>query len=132
MKKQARYNKQGDKFAHCVTVAPKPGGPSPTYSYQFPYKQGVNVIMKWAQKVRPIKDLTRYLQGCALQRYRDYLVEYNGKDYEYWFRDAKISLLFSLRCSLMQQTRRGQGHRFRIECPHCRKIHDTHSVRWTL
>ena len=132
-KQKARYNKHGIKFAHRVTVAPAPNSPDPTYSYKFPTLQGTQVIEKWAQKVRPIKDLTRYLHGCDLKRYKDYLVDFNGTDYEYWFKDSRTSLLFSLRCSFMKQTRvGGRTHKFKVECPDCHKQIDQEDIEWTI
>ena len=133
MTKKARYNKHGDKFEHCVTIAPQPGQPDPTYSYKFPTLEGNQVVEKWAKKVRPIQDLTRYLQGCGLKRFRDYLIDFNGQDYEYWFRDSRVALLFSLRCSFMKQTRQHAGsHRFKIECPDCHKHIDQEDIEWRI
>ena len=90
------------------------------------------MVERWAKKVRPIKDLTRYLQGCGLKRFKDYLIDFNGQDYEYWFRDARMALLFSLRCSFMKQTRAAhRSHGFKIECPDCHKHIGQEDIEWT-
>ncbi len=129
--KQAIYNKKGTKFSHCIRV-PKDPNMDATYSFKFPVLVGVTVEERWGTKVRPIKSLTTYLQGCSLKRYHDYMVQYSPttKHYEYWFREAKYATLFSIRCATMQQSVRGKGYPFKIECPHCQQTfrHPT----WTV
>ena len=130
-KKKAIYNTSGTKFSHCVRV-PKDPKMDATYSFKFPVLTHKGVETRWGTKVRPIKSLTTYLQGCSLKRYQDYMVQYDNlsKHYEYWFKDPRMALLFSLRCSYMKQKTAGKGYPFKIECPNCQ--HQFRNPTWTV
>tara|TARA_R110000823_G_C15655585_1_gene471461 strand:+ start:110 stop:508 length:399 start_codon:yes stop_codon:yes gene_type:complete len=130
MKKKtpAVYNKQGTRFGHCVAVARDPNT-DPTYSYKFPVVRNGHVKELWARKVRPIPSMTRYLHGCSLKRYRDYVVQYDRGQYQYWFRKGKYATLFAIAVSGVLATP-VKGHRFQIECPHCHGKFDRQQIVW--
>mgnify|MGYP003115135604 FL=1 len=129
-KTPAIYNSKGKRFAHCVKV-PRDPNTKPTYSFKFPVLIGTAVEERWGTKVRPIKSLTAYLKGCSLKKYEDYMVGYNvaSKHYEYWFAQGKYATLFAIRCAMMQQSVRGKGYPFNIECPQCQ--HQFRHIKWT-
>ena len=61
------YNKHGKQFSHKVSIARDPNL-DPVFRYMFPVKRGNIVEKKWASKIRPIKSLTKQLQGLNLKR----------------------------------------------------------------
>ena len=125
------FNKEGKEFAVMVAVDKDPNQ-DPTYSHKFPTMVGNKVVERWSTKVRPIKSLTAFLQGCQLKRNKDYMIDYNPKTkkYEYWFDDGQNAFMFSLMCGTMKQTLAGSGHKFDIQCPHCAGIIDSHDISW--
>jgi hypothetical protein len=127
------YNKKGTHFDLLVKV-PKDPSTDPTYSYKFPTLIGGQVVEKWARKVRPINDLTKYLQGCSLKRYVDYMVDFNTStlNYEYWFNDPQYQLMFSLYVGGMKQSTKGKGYAFSISCPHCQAKIKRPDIEWDL
>lgn len=131
--KMAVYNKEGEMFDLKVKVAKDPNT-DPVYSYKFPVLRGTQVKELWARKVRPIKDLTKYLQGCNLKRYKDYMVSYNAQsqNYEYWFKDAQYQMLFALAISGMKQSTKDKGYAFSITCPCCNTNIEKKDIKWDL
>jgi hypothetical protein len=124
------FNKNGDEFTHLVTVAKDPSV-DPTYSYKFPARQQNGTIKElWAQKIRPIKDLTTLLRGVQLKRNVDYMLEYNHGRYEYWFKEAKHATLFSLIVPQTGQSLASGGQQFDVECPHCANTFPTSQIKW--
>lgn len=127
------FNKQGVEFKHPVRIPRDPNGPPPTYSHSFPVigKRG-KVEERWSTKVRPIKDMTRILQGCQLKRNQDYMIEYNEATqmFEYWFLDPRNQTMFAIAASNLKQTVASQGPKFDIECPHCQGHFGTHQIKW--
>lgn len=131
MAKTSMFNKQGTEFTHLVTVARDPNGPPATYTHSFPVLgKGGRVEERWSTKVRPIKDMTRVLSGARLKRNQDYMVDYNGKEYEYWFLDAKWAMMFQIAASGLTQTLVSKNHKFDIECPHCHNNFTTEQIIW--
>lgn len=126
------FNKQGVEFKHPVSIPRDPNIP-PTYSHSFPViGKGGKVEERWSTKVRPIKDMTRILQGCQLKRNHDYMIEYNEATgmFEYWFLDARNQTMFAIAASNLKQTVASQGPKFDIECPHCQGHFGTHQIKW--
>jgi hypothetical protein len=127
------FNKHGIEFKHPVQVPLDPNGPPPTYTHSFPVigKRG-KVEERWSTKVRPIKDLTRILQGCRLKRNQDYMIEYNEATqmYEYWFLDPRNQLMFAIAASTVKQSHAAQGPKFDIQCPHCLNQFATKDITW--
>jgi hypothetical protein len=125
------FNKEGKEFNTMVAVDRDPKQ-DPTYRHKFPTMVGNKVVERWSQKVRPIKSLTRFLQGCQLKRNQNYMIDFNAKTdkYEYWFDDAQNALMFGLMCGSMKQTLAGSGQKFDIVCPHCAGIIDSHNIHW--
>lgn len=124
------FNKNGDEFTHCVKVAKDPSV-EPTYSYKFPARQNNGTVKElWAQKIRPIKDLTTLLRGVQLKRNIDYMLEYNAPYYEYWFKQAKHATLFSLIVPQTGQSLASSNGHFDIECPHCAGLFPTTQIKW--
>jgi len=125
------FNKTGTEFTHLVCIDRDPNI-EPTYSHKFPTRVGQMIVERWSTKVRPIRSLTRILQGVNLKRNQDYMIDYNPKtqQYEYWFQDAKMATLFALVCSTMQQTVSLPGNQFDIECPHCQGQFSTRDIKW--
>jgi len=132
-KKIGVHNKEGQLFDLRVNV-PKDPNTTPTYSYKFPSMVGTKLVEKWACKVRPPKDLTRYLSGCNLKRYKDYIVEYNqqSQNYEYWFQDPHYQLMFSLAVAGMKQSTTSKGYPFKIVCPCCNTTIKNEEIEWSL
>ena len=130
-KKKAIYNTSGTKFSHCIRV-PKDPNQDATYSFKFPVLTHKGVEERWGTKVRPIRSLTAYLQGCSLKRYQDYMVQYDAltKHYEYYFREAKYATLFAITCATMLQKTARKGYPFKIECPNCQ--HQFRHPTWTV
>ena len=123
------FNKAGKEFTELVTIPPQPGQPT-TYTHKFPVKVGNTVEERWSTKVRPIRDLTNILRGCQLKRNQDYMVNFNGKEYEYWFENSKHALMFQIAASTLKQTVSPKGDKFDIECPHCQKVFATDQITW--
>ena len=128
-------NKQGKRFSHMVGVAKDPNT-EPTYSYKFPVLRGLKVTELWAQKVRPIKSLTYYLQGLRLKRYTDYMVHYDQarQQYEYWFKSKRITQQFAAHlfiANIKHQPLKNKGYRFNIECPNCSTHISREDIKWT-
>ena len=124
------FNKKGVEFTNLVTIPRDPNGPPPTYSHKFPVVVGNKVKERWSTKVRPMKDMTRLLNGCKLKRNIDYMVAYNGKDYEYWFNNANHSLMFAIITSGMKQSISVPNHKFNVVCPHCSTQFPTEEITW--
>lgn len=127
----AVFNKQGDKFEHLVKID-CPKDHSPTYSYKFPTVVGTKVINRWACKVRPIKSMTKYLQGCELKRYIDYIVDFDNKtnQFQYWFKEGQYATLFALRVSGMQQEYGTKKPQLHACCSNCGHTVPRHEIEW--
>ena len=125
------FNKEGKEFSTMVAVDRDPNQ-DPTYRHKFPTMVGNKVVERWSQKVRPIKSLTRFLQGCQLKRNQDCMIDFNAKTnkYEYWFDDGQNALMFSLMCGHMTQTLAGSGHKFAVECDQCKNIMYPEQITW--
>ena len=123
------FNKQGDEFTHMVNV-PRDPNTNPTYSHTFPVKVGNHVEERWATKVRPIADMTKVLGGSGLKRYKDYMVDFNKGQYEYWFKESLDAAMFKLAsCGVLQ--RMGMpGAKFKIKCPCCSSVFDKTDIEW--
>jgi len=128
----AIFNKKGDEFKHLVTV-PKDPNTEPTYTHPFPVAVAPNrVEERWSTKVRPIKDLTKCLQGYNLKRNIDYMVDYNAvsRQYEYWFMNDDDAFWFKLTAGHMTQSFAPKGPVFQIECPCCNQVFDKKDIIW--
>jgi hypothetical protein len=125
------FNKHGVEFKHLVKIPKDPNSPA-TYTHSFPVQVGNRIEERWSTKVRPIKDLTRILQGCQLKRNQDYMIDYNEgtQMYEYWFLDPRNQLMFAMASSNLKQTTIVNGHKFDIECPHCQTHFATTQIKW--
>lgn len=125
------FNKQGTEFNFKVEIDRDPTI-NPTYSHPFPVLVGNTVQERWSTKVRPIKTLTRMLQGVQLKRNQDYMIDFNIKTdkYEYWFRDGPTAMMFQLMCGHLKQNVSQPGHKFDIECPHCQATFPTEDIKW--
>lgn len=123
------FNKQGVEFTHLVTIPPSPNQ-SPTYSHKFPVRVGNRVEERWSTKVKPIKDLTNILKGCALKRNQDYMVEFTKGLYHYWFLDKRHAFMFQIASSNFTQSVAPKGHKFDIQCPHCQTQFATEQIVW--
>lgn len=126
-------NKEGKEFTHCVTLA-CPKGHKPFYSHSFPIAVGNKVVERWSTKPRPIKEMTVYLRGCNLKRYKDYMVEYNPKttNFEYWFAEAPMAMLFQLRVSTLQQEFKQPGQHLTAVCPKCNHKMNRWDIDWEV
>lgn len=124
------FNKSGRKFEHKVSIQRDPNV-EPTFSYTFPVKRGTKVDMLWARKVRPIKSLTRQLQGLNLKRNVDYMIEYNAltETYDYYFHDAKHQTIFALVNLGTSQPLKNNPH-IMVECPVCLTKMEKHDLRY--
>ena len=127
------FNKQGDEFANLVEVV-RPKDHTPTYSHSFPVAVGNRVEERWSTKARPIKSMTKYLQGCALKRYKDYMVDYNPRSskFEYWFKESKYALLFQLAVSNLEQEYTDQKPRLTAVCPSCNHKMNSWDIDWEI
>jgi hypothetical protein len=124
------FNKKGVEFTNLVKVPLDPNSPPPTYSHKFPVVVGNKVTERWSTKVRPMKDMTRLLSGCKLKRNIDYMVGFNGKDYEYWFHNSNHALMFAIITSGMIQSFSTSKRKFDIMCPHCNTPFPTEKITW--
>ena len=129
----AIYNKKGTEFTHLVEVD-KPKGHSPTYTHSFPVAVGNRVEERWSTKARPIKSMTRYLQGCALKRYQDYMVEYSPSKakFQYWFVQGKHATLFQLAVSSLEQEYATAKPRLTAKCPSCNHRMNSWEIEWEV
>ena len=129
----ALYNKAGTEFAHMVAVD-RPQGHAPTYTHSFPVAVGTRVEERWSTKARPIKSMTRYLQGCALKRYVDYMVDFNAKTnkFEYWFAQGKHATLFQLAVSNLQQEYASAKPKLTAVCPCCQHRMNSWEIEWEV
>lgn len=129
----SKFNKDGIEFKHLVQIAKDPNGPPPTYSHSFPVvgKRG-KVEERWSTKVRPIKDMTRILQGNKLRRHHDYVIDYNEATqlYEYWFLDSRHAMLFQIAAGNLTQSLSAPQNHFSLECPHCQGVIQTKDFKW--
>ena len=128
------FNKQGKEFAHSVAVS-RPQGHTPTYTHSFPVAVAPGVVEeRWSTKVKPIKSMTRYLKGCDLKRYQDYMVEYSVKQdaFLYWFAEAKYATLFQLAVSNMEQEYAGTKPRLTAVCPCCKHRMNSWEIEWEV
>lgn len=128
----AIFNKQGVQFSYLVSL-PRDPNVDPTYSHKFPARlPSGKVVERWARKVRPIKDMTRILQGNNLKRNIDYMIEYNGinEHYEYWFKDAMDAATFKLSSVGVAQKLSLPGYNFKIECPCCKQTFERTEIKW--
>tara|TARA_R110000764_G_C10688618_1_gene343460 strand:+ start:67 stop:459 length:393 start_codon:yes stop_codon:yes gene_type:complete len=128
----SKFNKDGVEFTHKVSV-PKDPNTDPTYSHTFPVAVAPGVIEeRWSTKVRPIKDLTKCLQGYHLKRNIDYMIDYDGitQEYEYWFLCDDNAFWFKLTAGHMMQSHSAKGKTFRIECPCCNQVFDKKDIIW--
>jgi L-rhamnose mutarotase len=123
------FNKQGDEFTHVVYV-PRDPNTSPTYSHTFPVKVGNHVEDRWATKVRPIADMTKVLGATGLKRYKDYMVQFENRQYEYWFKEDVDAAMFKLSSAGVVQKMGLPGAKFKIKCPCCSAIYDKTDIEW--
>lgn len=125
------FNRKGVEFQYVVKVPRAPGSPDPTYSFKFP-TLGPNgrVVERWGSKVRPIKSLTPILRGCSLKRYQDYMIEWNGNEYEYWFLDQRWALMFQIASAGYTQSVASKNPLFSLECPMCKFHIHPHNFTW--
>jgi hypothetical protein len=78
--------------------------------------------------------MTRYLQGCALKRFQDYMVEYNketGK-FDYWFKEGKHATLFALAVGTMAQEVRAPNVPLTACCPACGHKMQRWEIKWEV
>lgn len=125
------FNQQGKEFTYKVEIDRDPKI-DPTYTHPFPVMIGNKIQERWSTKVRPIKSLTRVLQGVQLKRNKDYMIDFNTKTqkYEYWFEDGQTAMMFSLMAGHMKQLLAPPGQIFNIECPHCRQQFSRQDIIW--
>lgn len=128
-----RYLKDGTPLPYKVEVEPD-GKTQPLYSHSYPKLNGTKVIKGWTTKVRPIKDLTKFLQGCNLKKNEHYIVGYDkiAKMYQYWFVNDNDAMLFKLRCGHLKQTLTEEGPKFKTQCTNCGHITERKDINWTL
>jgi hypothetical protein len=129
--KMSLFNKEGKEFSTMVAVDRDPTV-DPTYRHKFVHWETMRRPFagpRCCAQVRPIKSVTRFLQGCQLKRNQDYMIDFNARTdkYEYWFDDAQNAMMFGLMCGSMTQPLAGIGD---IQCPHCAGVIDSHSIHW--
>lgn len=124
------FNKHGVEFTYLVKI-PRDPNTIPTYRHPFPALNHKQIIeIRYSTKVRPIKDLTRLLNGAKLKKYVDYMIDYNNGFYEYWFLTPQHQLFFSIITSGMTQSVHQPNTQFDILCPHCANTFPTQDITW--
>jgi|DEB0MinimDraft_10_1074344.scaffolds.fasta_scaffold131433_1 hypothetical protein len=126
------FNKQGTEFTHRVGVD-CPSTHTPTYTHSFPVAVAPGVVEeRWSTKARPLKSMTKYLQGCDLKRNKDYMVEFNPRtnQFDYWFLEGKYATLFGLMVANKTQEYKLPNQRLHARCPHCAGKFESYEIEW--
>jgi len=105
-------------FQYQVAVAVDPQCKT-TYSHKFPVVVGTRVVERWSRKPLPPKNITSFLRGMGLRRYRDYQVTVDTKPQAhgvvYHFIDDQDAMMLRLVANV-EQTYTDQHT---ATCPNC-------------
>lgn len=106
-------------FQHRVQVAVAPDSKL-HYSHKFPAVVGNKVVERWSRKPLPPKNITAFLRGMGLRRYKDYMVEIDTAPKThglvYSFIDQSDAMMLKLFAGV-EKTYTDQHH---ATCPACK------------
>lgn len=105
-------------FEHTVKVAVDPACKT-TYSHKFPVMVGTKVVERWSRKPLPPKNITAFLHGMGLRRYKDYMVQVDltpkVHGLVYSFIEQQDAMMLKLFAGI-EQTKTDQHY---ATCPKC-------------